>query len=457
MTKQRGWILVALIGGLLGVGCSNSNEAELGKAEAKIAIAKAEAERASAEATKSELAAVRPKNTPSVETGTVSFEFVNLQAEGVIGVLDGDEYRLSELIADKVLPVGEHHLEVRFEKRQVARVRFDVEAGKRKLVAVVDPSRKAAEWVLGIGGTVRIESQGRILTPKLNELPAQPFQIKWVGIMANRKVRDSDLEIFADVSDLEELEMWHNALGNDSLKPLAGLTNLRHLSIDSNGDSKGKVDDAGIAHLKPLTKLTRLNLAFTKTSDAGIEALQGNTGLQFLKLDACPVTDQGLARLGNFTELRELLIYMSEVSDAGMIHLKRLQKLEFLSIGSKNIVGEGFDHLRDLPKLTALGLAGECKPSIWKHVGRLEQIQVLNMNLCPIDDQGVEQLKGMKNLTTFVHGGPGNSMTDAGLRHLLDLPMLTVINVAGQSVTPEGLAAVRSELAKRQQQRKAGN
>lgn len=48
MKKRHGWILVLLAGGMLGVGCSNSNEAELARLNAELAKAKAEAAEARA-------------------------------------------------------------------------------------------------------------------------------------------------------------------------------------------------------------------------------------------------------------------------------------------------------------------------------------------------------------------------------------------------------------------------
>ena len=76
-----------------------------------------------------------------------------------------------------------------------------------------------------------------------------------------------------------------------------------------------KVTDAGLKHLKGLTKLERLYLSDTKVTDAGLMHLTGLTKLKTLSLRNTKVTDAGLEHLKGLTELQTLELNSTEVTD----------------------------------------------------------------------------------------------------------------------------------------------
>ena len=57
------------------------------------------------------------------------------------------------------------------------------------------------------------------------------------------------------------------------------------------------VADAGLVHMKALTKLKYLILDHTNVTDAGLEHLRGLTDLQILFLGRTKVTDEGVKKL----------------------------------------------------------------------------------------------------------------------------------------------------------------
>jgi hypothetical protein len=67
-----------------------------------------------------------------------------------------------------------------------------------------------------------------------------------------------------------------------------------------NADSPS-VTDAGLAHLRGLTKLSYLGLGGTQVSDAGPAHLKGLTKLSGLDLSRTHITDGGLAHLKGLT------------------------------------------------------------------------------------------------------------------------------------------------------------
>ena len=93
------------------------------------------------------------------------------------------------------------------------------------------------------------------------------------------------------------------------------------------------ITDAGLVHLKGLTKLKVLQLSGT----------QGITG-------------PGLVHLKGLPNLKELMLNGTRITDAGLVHLKGLTNLETLILANTRVTGSGLVHLRGLTKLRCLGL-----------------------------------------------------------------------------------------------------
>ena len=68
---------------------------------------------------------------------------------------------------------------------------------------------------------------------------------------------------------LVSVDLMDSKVTDAGLVHLKGLTKLQSLSLIST-----KVTDAGLVHLKGLTKLQSLNLSFSKVTDAGVKDLQ---------------------------------------------------------------------------------------------------------------------------------------------------------------------------------------
>jgi hypothetical protein len=64
-----------------------------------------------------------------------------------------------------------------------------------------DPDRRAAEYILSIGGTVYIDGNDREIRAP-GELPAGSFRLTQVGLLNNKQVTDSGLAAFKDCKSL---------------------------------------------------------------------------------------------------------------------------------------------------------------------------------------------------------------------------------------------------------------
>ncbi len=104
--------------------------------------------------------------------------------------------------------------------------------------------------------------------------------------------------------------------------------------------------DAGLVHLKGLTKLNGLDLSHNQITDAGLVHLKGLTNLNKLYLHLTPITDAGLVHLQGLTKLQSLDISYTRITDAGLEHLKGLTNLERLNLRDTQVTDEGVKNLR---------------------------------------------------------------------------------------------------------------
>ena len=91
-----------------------------------------------------------------------------------------------------------------------------------------------------------------------------------------------------------------------------------------NALSRFRRTDAGLAQLKGLTALQKLNLRnCPEVGDAGLGQLKGLTALQDLDLQWTQVGDDSLATLKGFTALRRLDLRFTFVSPEGLAKLRK--------------------------------------------------------------------------------------------------------------------------------------
>jgi formylglycine-generating enzyme required for sulfatase activity len=108
-----------------------------------------------------------------------------------------------------------------------------------------DPDRRAAEYVLSIGGTVRVDGNDRDVRA-VAELPQGASRLTVVNLDQNKQVTDAGLAAFENCTNVTELHLRECV----------------------------QVTDAGLAHLQACKNLTQVKVRKTKVTAAGIDALQ---------------------------------------------------------------------------------------------------------------------------------------------------------------------------------------
>lgn len=148
-------------------------------------------------------------------------------------------------------------------------------------------------------------------------------------------VSDDIIKNLAKLKGLETVAIAHfglpvegyNSLTGKQLSDLSKLPSLRYLDLSRNRGIRNE----GLKHLKDLTALKGLSLAWVGIGDEGIQRLRGLTNLEKLDLQGNALSDAGLECLAEMTQLEALDVSNTKVTDVGVEHLKsRLPNLKLV-------------------------------------------------------------------------------------------------------------------------------
>lgn len=324
-----------------------------------------------------------------------------------------------------------------------------------------DPDRRAALWVLSVGGSIRIRlaGQNNQIIPVTN-LPAEPFELCEVNLNYNPRVTDNDLAYFGELKGLTVLHLRGTKITDaglfylkklKSLKDLdlvdckhisdGGLSHLRELTnLDRIWVYATPIGNDGLIHIKELKNLTSLNVGYTKVTEAGLDHILELKNLTYLHIGGAKITDAGVARLKELKALRHLDINGNPITDAGLAHLKDLPDLIWMNLSTTEITDVGLIHLQEMKKLTRLEFRKNkgLTDAALVHLGKMSQLTTLVLEELNITDAGLIHLKGLKNLTHLSLAG--TPVTDAGLAHLNSMRSLDDLNLSNTRVSDRSLA-----------------
>lgn len=106
--------------------------------------------------------------------------------------------------------------------------------------------RRAAEWVLSVGGNIRIADNGKEGNPtSVAELPDGSFELRIVDLVDSKRVNDAVLVRLKDCQNLTHLFLHGTQVSDAGLAPITNCKNLTVLTL-----YKTKVTSAGIDAVK---------------------------------------------------------------------------------------------------------------------------------------------------------------------------------------------------------------
>jgi uncharacterized membrane protein len=405
------------------------------------------------------------------ENGTLVVEINDAETEARIRdgklILTGPDdkvlYTLSPSEHDKKIDTGPYKIRVEgadgltldvpeFTLKKGDMVTVRVTMDPKSSAKNLDPDRKAADWVLSIGGVVRVNNQERDIKTAA-DLPPGAFQLTAALLLDNKHVSDAGLGHFKDCKSLTVLNLDSTKVSDAGLayfKDCKNLTalHLRQTQVSDVGmayfkDCKNltvlylgntQVSDEGMAYFKDCKNLTILDLSRTRVSDAGLSRFEGCKNLGFLYLDNTQVSDAGLDYFKDYKNLTELGLSHTEVSDAGLAHFRDCKNLTSLDLGNTQVSDAGLAYFKDCKNLTILFLGNtQVSDAGLVHFKDCKNLTLLALDSTQVSDAGLVHFQGCKNLGLLYLNN--TQASDAGLDYFKDCKNLTYLNLQKTKVT----------------------
>ncbi len=284
---------------------------------------------------------------------------------------------------------------------------------------------------------------------------------------ACEQLTDASLASIGKLQDLEELYFVRTGPRFTS----AGIAHLKGLkSLKKVDFSQVRIDEAGMRHLaampslvtihgglpvtadsvKTLTSFQNLkSLDFTlpdRTAPGTVRSLFALTSLEELRCTGSTVgvwlSDDSLVGLESLSRLKRLHLWGDKVTDRSMAPISRLKELESLGLWadvSKRGLNQlsGLTHLRTLDVTPASDRPGGIDEVPLKLSGLMD-LRTLSLQGLALRDEDVASLAGLRHLEWLVLDG---TFTEGALWHLRGLPDLKLLSVANVACpNGEGLA-----------------
>lgn len=256
----------------------------------------------------------------------------------------------------------------------------------------------------------------------------------------NSRFTEKGVMSFVALPKLEVLDLGQTSINDKGLETLGGCTKLKELNL-----SYAPISDAGVQHLSRLTMLERLGLACTaNVGDKSLEALKSLTNIKSLELHHCKVTDVGMKVLKNFPNLESINLWGAKVSDSGLAHMSGLKNMQSFACNSNGITDEGLKTIATFSELRILELE-ECKITSngLNALKTLKKLTRLNLGGSSITDSDV---KCLSQLPIAELGLQGTRLTDACVDELAGMTNLKKLNVIGSNLTRDAVMKLRKAL-----------
>ena len=186
-----------------------------------------------------------------------------------------------------------------------------------------------------------------------------------VLIATGTSIGPSGLEHFAELSDLValDLEICDNVT-DACCDVLSRMKQLQALNLKKTAFEPDRISAAGLQKLVALQGLEVLNLYGDAINDETLKDLKPFSNLRELDLSLTSVTDAGLIQLASLKKLASLTLLYSEgfagpkITNAGLKPLSQMTQLSSLNLVGAKVDDAGIDELIQLQNLKQLTLVG---------------------------------------------------------------------------------------------------
>ena len=252
-------------------------------------------------------------------------------------------------------------------------------------------------------------------------------------------IRHEALQALVESGNLLSLSLELDEVNDESLALVGRLTRLRHLHLRG----RGKLSDAGLAHLGNLTGLIEVQLPGAGITDGGLLLLAGLDALHSLGLPGSEITGSALAHCQRWKNLNSLSLASSPFGDEGCRHLAKFRQLRELDLSGTRVTGAGLAELAPLTELCELKLANtplgddDCQ-----RLPRPPHLFSLNLSHTRVTDAALEAIGKLPSLYNLYLDG--TAVTASGFDYLGNLEHLQRVSVRDTPVRQEAVSRLRS-------------
>ncbi len=300
--------------------------------------------------------------------------------------------------------------------------------------------RKAAEWVISMGGKVTVFTNGTSTeVSTAADLPPGKFSVQKVLLdPPNQPV--TDLLPLAGLKELTQVQLSHiSSLDDADMEVFTSLSALEKLLFDF-----GSLTDAALSNFAKLRNLKVLSLREQKGMTGEALPLLAKLNLTDLNLQGCKFTDAGFKSLGLLTQLARLGLQQTNFNDGHLVSLEPLKKLDDLNLGDCGVTIDGLARSKGMPNLTKLGLRLQSGGGVNQYrelatkFPKVFRIKHYGDSKTTITPQDIAAIASFPKLTECSL----TEASDTALPGLLELPNLSFIGIGYSPTTDAGLAAL---------------
>jgi hypothetical protein len=197
------------------------------------------------------------------------------------------------------------------------------------------------DWLLRLKRLPDLQYLFCAMDPALPEALTELRQLRVLSVEGlsweyDQQTSQKLLAAIGKLAQLEHLQLKWMKIDGPSLSCLAGLHNLKSLSLDglSTAGAESGAGPTVLSSMPVLPRLRALDPNAYEVGDRDLHYLSAFPGLQSLNLDFAEVTGDGLSQLASLPALEELTLNGKALSAAGLEALsaaKRLKKLHVIA------------------------------------------------------------------------------------------------------------------------------
>jgi len=208
-------------------------------------------------------------------------------------------------------------------------------------------SRKAAEYLVSVGGVCVVIQDGRRIEVKsAQDVPAGAFDL--VELRLNSSIdgrprpKNADFQVFNGLTKLRVVTMQSTPLTDDAFAFLAGNPGLTDITMQAT-----PVSDKILAHIAGLKQLKNLYIFHARDfTGKGLEKAAFLPGLVNVYFYDTQFDDAGAAALSACQNLQRLHLYKTPVTDRGFKTIQALKSLTWLTISGTSVSGGDIERFK---------------------------------------------------------------------------------------------------------------